>query len=243
MSTRRRSKAAKRDKPVIPAVRADGLEKSYGEVTALAEIDLEVPQGEAVVLVGHNGSGKSTLLGLLAGTMEPSEGSVEIFGAAPGIPRARVQRAWLPDNPVLYDDLTVREHLEYVSRLHGGDADDDAMDELLERLDLAGRSDDLPSQFSRGLRQKTAIAVAMCRPFSLLLVDEPFVGLDARGRTTMLALLAEASERGATLMVATHDPDVIDTFDRGLMLENGELLWDGPASKLPAQMAEGGSTD
>ena len=133
---------------------------------------------------------------------------------------------------MLYDDLTVDEHLSYVSRLHGGPGQGGRIDELIERLGLSERRDDLPSQFSRGLRQKTAIAVALCRPFELLLVDEPFVGLDAQGRETMLELLAEAAADGATLMVATHDPQVIDQFDRGLVLSNGELVADCEASAL-----------
>ena len=232
----RKSRVRKVEKR-INAVECDGLLKEYGEVVALAEIDLEVAAGEAVVLVGHNGSGKSTLLNLIAGTLEPSEGTVRIHGSEPDSIKARTQRSWLPDNPVLYDDLTVDEHLQYISRLHGGDGSEDLIDELVERLGLTERREDLPSQFSRGLRQKTAIAVAMCRPFTVLLVDEPFVGLDTAGRRTMLDLLDEAHAGGATLMVATHDPDVIDRFERGLVMSNGELVHDGPTSELPRFIA------
>ncbi len=237
MSGRRKSRAGKREKPAVPAIECEGLLKEYGEVTALEEIDLEIPAGEAVVLVGHNGSGKSTLLNLLAGTLDPTDGSILINGAPPESITARAQRSWMPDNPVLYDDLTVDEHLRYVVRLHGGTGDEPRIDELVDRLGLSERRDQLPSQFSRGLRQKTAIAVAMCRPFSVLLVDEPFVGLDATGRATMLDLLHEASEDGATLVVATHDPDVIDRFSRGLLMSNGELIHDGKASELPDLLA------
>jgi len=213
------------------AIAAGGLTKRYGDVDALAPLDLEVAAGESLVLVGHNGSGKSTFLGMVAGVLEPSDGWVEIHGqAVDGIP-ARRHRSWLLDNPVHYDDLSVREHLEYVSRMHG-DCDPEVNDDLVERLGLAHRVDDLPSQFSRGLRQKTAIAVAFCRPFSVLLVDEPFVGLDAAGRAAMLELLHESVEHGASVVVATHDPDVIDRFDRGVVLENGELVHDGPASSV-----------
>lgn len=233
MNSRRKSRSPRRDAPSIPEVATEGLSKSYGDVTALAEIDIEVPSGQAVVLVGHNGSGKSTLLGLIAGTMEPTEGEVLVAGAAPDSIRSRTRRSWLPDNPVLYDDLTVDEHLRYIARMHGGSGEESRIDELVERLDLADRRDQLPSQFSRGLRQKTAIAVALCRPFSLLLVDEPFVGLDARGRSTMLDLLGEATTDGATLMVATHDADVISRFDRGLVMSNGELVHDCDAAELP----------
>ena len=118
--------------------------------------------------------------------------------------------------------------------MHGGPATSAHLDELVERLGLTDRRDDLPSRFSRGLRQKTAIAVALCRPFTVLLVDEPFVGLDAAGRESMLELLSEAHASGATVIVATHDPEVIERFDRGLVMSNGELVHDGDASELPA---------
>ena len=114
--------------------------------------------------------------------------------------------------------------------MHGGDGDEEVIDQLIDDLGLRGREDDLPSQFSRGLRQKTAAAVALCRPFSLLLVDEPFVGLDASGRQAFLDLLADAHDAGATLMVATHDPVVLDRFERGLVLDDGQIIHDGPAS-------------
>lgn len=233
------------DRSDVPAIECVGLTKTYGEVDALLDVDLEVAAGQAVVLVGHNGSGKSTLLNLVAGTLETSEGEATINGNDPDSIPARSDRSWLPDNPVLYDDLTVEEHLWYMSRLHRsagadtgpGSAAESRNDELIERLGLSDRRSDLPSQFSRGLRQKTAIAVALCRPFSVLLVDEPFVGLDAAGRQTMLELLAEANDDGATLLVATHDPDVIERFERGLMMSNGELVHDGDADELPGLLA------
>lgn len=229
----KRKSSTRKKKPVIPALTLNGLAKDYGDVTALAEIDLEIPTGESVVLIGHNGSGKSTLLSLVAGTLEPTDGEVEVFGRPPDSIETRRRRSWLPDTPVLYDDLTVDEHLEYVVRMHGGTGDEPLLDELVERLGLAERRHDLPSQFSRGLRQKTAIAVAFCRPFSVMLIDEPFVGLDADGRATMLDLMSEAHSDGATLLVATHDPEVIDRFERGLVMSNGELIHDGAASELP----------
>lgn len=223
-ATARRADAA-------PAITVDGVSKQYGEVDALEPLDLEIPAGQSVVLVGHNGSGKSTLLGMAAGVLEPSGGEVLIHGAAVDSITARRHRSWLPDTPVLYDDLSVREHLEYVGRMHGVD-DLDHLEDLIERLGLHGRGDQLPSQFSRGLRQKTAIAVAFCRPFSVLLVDEPFVGLDAEGRRAMLDLLHDSVEEGASVVVATHDPDVIERFERGIVLENGALVHDGPAATV-----------
>jgi len=232
MSKRRSGRASEPVEPSALSVR--GLSKYYGDVAALAEMDLEVPAGEAVVLVGHNGSGKSTLLSMIAGVLEPTDGEVLVHGRANDTLEARAELSWLPDTPVLYDDLSLWEHVEYISRMHGGTGDDPFLDELLERLGIDDRRDDLPSQFSRGLRQKSAISVALCRPFSILLVDEPFVGLDASGRLALLDMLEEARDNDATVLVATHDPDVIDRFERGLMLENGELIHDGPASELHA---------
>ncbi len=229
---RRRSGGSRPAKAQPAAVEVSDLVKAYGDVVALEVEELVVPAGQSVVLVGHNGSGKSTLLNLIAGTLEPSEGDVRVRGRAPDSVEARAQRSWLPDTPVLYDDLSVQEHLEYTVRMHGGDGDEDVIDQLIDDLGLRGREDDLPSQFSRGLRQKTAAAVALCRPFSVLLVDEPFVGLDASGREAFLELLDDAHERGATLMVATHDPVVLSRFERGLVLDDGEIIHDGPASDL-----------
>ena len=226
----RRSKTRAPERP--PALSIEGLSKYYGDVAALEEVDMEVPDGQSVVLVGHNGSGKSTLLSMVAGVLEPTDGVVRIHGRPNDTLDSRAERSWLPDNPVLYDDLSVQEHLEYVSRMHGGEGDDEHIEDLIDRLGLRGREDQLPSQFSRGLRQKTAIAVALCRPFSVVLVDEPFVGLDAPGRLALLELLDEYREAGATVVVATHDPDVIDRFERGLMLANGEVVHDGAASEL-----------
>lgn len=228
----RKSRTRQRAPQRPSALSVEDLAKYYGDVPALEPLDLEVPEGQSVVLVGHNGSGKSTLLSMVAGTLEPSHGEVRIFGRSPDAVEARAARSWLPDSPVLYDDLSVREHLEYVNRMHGGDGAGRDIEDLIDRLGLRGREDDLPSQFSRGLRQKTAIAVALCRPFQLLLVDEPFVGLDAQGREAFLDLLDEARADGATVVVATHDPAVIERFERGLMLANGEVIHDGRATEL-----------
>lgn len=201
--------------------------KRYGEAPALAPLELRIEPGQAVALVGHNGSGKSTLLALAAGVVEPTEGSVSVFGWPPAAVEARALVSYVPDDPVLYDDLSVREHLRYVARLHGGSGDDPLLDELLHRLGLADRADELPSGFSRGLRQKAALAVGLCRPFRLLLVDEPFVGLDAAGRDAFVALAGEAVDRGAALVVATHDPALLPRLDRCIELVDGAVAFDG----------------
>jgi len=213
-----------------PAVEATGLAKVYGDLVALHPLDLSVASGERVALIGHNGSGKSTLLRMAAALLEPSAGEVSVHGWAAGSLEARAATSFLPDDPVLYDDLSVREHVEYVSRLHGGDGWDPYAEDLIARLGLGDRVDDLPSRFSRGLRQKTSVALAMVRPFSVLLVDEPFVGLDAGGRAALLDLLDEVHDEGAAVLVATHDPDFVASVERCVALRDGEAIFDGRAS-------------
>jgi ABC-type multidrug transport system ATPase subunit len=213
-----------------PALLADGLTKAYDDLVALHPLTIEVPVGQSVALIGHNGSGKSTFLRMVAGLLDPTGGEIEIAGFELSDVEARATTSYLPDDPVLYDDLSLREHAEYISRLHGGDGWDDYAESLCERLGLGDRIDDLPARFSRGLRQKSSIVLALVRPFSLLLVDEPFVGLDLPGKEVLLELLDEVHADGAATLVATHDPAYVDRVDRSLALRDGEVIFDGQAS-------------
>ena len=213
-----------------PILVADGATKTYADLVALAPLSLTVPHGQMVALVGHNGSGKSTFLRLAAGLLELSDGTITIAGAPAGTSEARAAVSFLPDEPVLYDDLSVREHLAYVAALHGVHAGADELDGLIERVELSHRADDLPARFSRGLRQKTSIALGLIRPFDLLLVDEPFVGLDATGKAAMLGILDELHADGAAVIVATHDSTFVERADRCVALRDGEVVHDGPAT-------------
>lgn len=213
-----------------PALVAEESTRSYGDVLALAPLDLEVGAGERMALIGHNGSGKSTFLRMVAGLLESDGGSIEVAGFPVGEVEARATTSYLPDDPVLYDDLSVREHVEYVSRLFAGDGFDDYAEDVAVRLGLGERLDDLPSRFSRGLRQKASLLLGLARPFSLLIVDEPFVGLDAPGRSTLLELLDEVHSDGAAVVVATHDTEFVERVDRCVALRDGEKVFDGKAT-------------
>lgn len=212
------------------ALSAMQLSKDYGDRPALLPLDLQVPFGQQVALVGHNGSGKTTLLRMVAGLLDPSSGSARIGGHLSGSAKARAALSWLSDTPTFYDDLSLREHLEYVARLHGVETGSDRAEELLSRLQLQNRADDIPTTFSRGLRQKAAIALALVRPFRVLLVDEPFVGLDEAGKQSLMELLDEAAAAGGTLVVATHELAFVERVQRLLALRDGELVYDGPPS-------------
>lgn len=210
------------------AVRSTGLEKRYGDMPALGPLDLTVEAGERVALVGHNGSGKTTLIRLMTGRIDPTDGSVLVVDHAPGSIEARAALSYLADQPAFYDDLSVLEHLEFIARLHGRDDWRDTADDLLERVGLTHRADDLPVTFSRGLKQKAAICIAFIRPFEMLVVDEPFVGLDASGRSALLSLFNMAHADGKTLIVATHELASVGTSDRVIALRDGSLHYDGP---------------
>jgi len=212
---------------VTDALETVGLAKTYGDAPALEPTDLRVAQGERVVLLGHNGSGKTTLLRLVAGLLEPSEGTATILGSPVGTLDARAATSYLGDQPVFYDDLSVWEHLEYIAKLHGHDDWEGHATDLLETVDLLDRRDDLPTTFSRGLRQKAAIALAFIRPFELMLVDEPFVGLDRTGRDALLELFDRVHADGAALVVATHELTTVGSAQRLVALRDGALVYDG----------------
>lgn len=195
---------------------------------ALAPLTITIDAGHLVAIIGHNGSGKTTLLRMIAGLLDPSSGNVAVHGADRGSVEARRDLSYLADQPTFYDDLSLREHLEYVARLHDVTDWADRAAMLVGRLGLVDRIDQLPTTFSRGLRQKAAITLAFIRPFRVLLVDEPFVGLDAAGRAALLTLFDDAHAEGSTVVVATHDLGFVHRANRLIALADGEVRYDGP---------------
>lgn len=213
-----------------PVLVAAEVTKEYSDLVALAPLTLEVPAGEMLALIGHNGSGKSTFLRMAAGLLEITDGTITVAGVPAGTSEARAALSFLPDDPVLYDDLSVREHMAYVAALHGVDVSEDEIDEIIDRVGLLHRADDLPARFSRGLRQRTSIALGIVRPMEVLLVDEPFVGLDLTGKEALLGILDEIRDEGVAVVVATHDPSFVDRADRCVALRDGAVVHDGPAT-------------
>jgi ABC-type multidrug transport system ATPase subunit len=223
-----------------PTIETVGLAKQYGDAPALWPIDLRVGAGERISLIGHNGSGKTTLMRMLVGMLEPSAGTATIAGHPIGSLEARAAVSYLADQPVFYDDLTVWEHLEYIARLHGTDDWEQQAVDLVDMVGLMDRVDDLPTTFSRGLKQKAALTMAFVRPFDVMLIDEPFVGLDRLGRDALLELLALAHGDGATLVVATHELSSVQESSRLIALSSGEVTYDGdPTDADLAALTEG----
>jgi ABC-2 type transport system ATP-binding protein len=212
-----------------PVLAATALGHKYGEFIALASLDLEVRSGEMLAMVGPNGAGKTTFLTMAAGLLEPSSGAVQVAGSPAGSLGARTATSYIPDTPVFYDDLSLNEHLEYIARLHGVAEWAPRASDLLMRLGLEQWGESLPSDFSRGMRQKASIALGLIRPFTLLLADEPFDGLDPASRDVLFELLGETCGAGAAAVITTHRTEVIDAANRCVALYDGALTYDGAA--------------
>lgn len=222
--------------PVLPAALiANKVAKDYGDGPALYPLSLRIEEHEKVALIGHNGSGKTTFLRIATGLLEPASGGITVFGQAPGSLEARAKLSYLADTPTFYDDLSVWEHLEYTARLHHMGTWEQKAADLLGQLGIYERADDLPTRFSRGLKQKAAIAIAFIRPFELMLVDEPFVGLDADGKEALIDLFEQASADGAALVVATHELSFVSRTARTIALRDGAVVFDGESSQAEAR--------
>ena len=228
-------------------LKVEGLTRRYGRLVGLDGLDLELRAGECVALIGANGSGKSTAIRTMAGLLEPSDGTVRICGhdphSEPDGEEARAALALVPDTPLLYDDLTVRQHLGLVALAHGVlDADTPArVDELIDRLGLAERADFLPTELSRGLKQKTGLACAFIRPARLLMLDEPVVGLDPPSQTLLRELLLAAKADGTAVVLTTHQMHFADGIaDRAIMLGDGKVLDRGRWKDVRGRAAQRG---
>ncbi|MGZ4683333.1 MAG: ABC transporter ATP-binding protein [Acidimicrobiales bacterium] len=228
------------DVPRAAALVTSKLGKDYGDGMGLRSLDLELHPGELVMLVGPNGAGKSTFLGLAAGLIEPTNGAAWVLGEKLGSLPARAATSYLPDAPVLYDDLSLWEHIEYIARMHNTQEWEEYANDLLEMFNLVERADDLPSRFSRGLKQKTALILGLIRPFSLLLIDEPFVGLDTPGQETLVEVLTDVAEQGAAVLCSTHQMDLTPSATRCVGLRDGEKSYDGPATPEKIRSLVGG---
>jgi ABC-2 type transport system ATP-binding protein len=230
-----------------PPLEARGVGRSFGALEALRDFSLTIAPGQCVALIGANGSGKSTAVRTLAGLLEPSAGEVRIEGLdphrEPEAQAARARMALVPDNPLLYDDITVREHLELVSVAHGlaGSELAERNDALLDRLGLAHRADFRPPELSRGMRQKAQLACALVRPAVLLLLDEPVVGLDPPSQTLLHELLRERKAAGCAVLLTTHQLGFAEGLaDRGVLLSEGEVADAGSYADVAADAADAG---
>jgi ABC-2 type transport system ATP-binding protein len=228
-----------------PIVRFVGTSRRFGDLVALRDVSFEVRRGEVFGLLGPNGAGKTTALRILCGLLEPTEGRVFVGEHDVWNEPLQARRlvSFVPDGAPLYANLSPRQHLALVGRLHGLDEARIASEtsRLLDALDLADRADDPVGQFSRGMRQKTALACAVLPKPALLVLDEPLNGLDASTTAVFKEVLKAWAARGGAVLYTSHLMDVVERVcDRMAVLAKGELVGLGSLDELRALAGEGG---
>lgn len=210
------------------AVEARGLTRYFGVYAALRGVSFDVAPGQCVALLGRNGAGKTTLLRLLAGIQSPSEGTLEVFGGAPEKPATRNAIGFLGHGSGLYDELSAEENLRLAARVHGMPDPAGAARRWLERVDLGRLARSRPSEFSRGMRQRLALARVLLAQPKLLLLDEPLTALDDRASRMVRELLEEAWRKGITLLMSTHHlSEGMEIATHILLLDRGRVAYSG----------------
>lgn len=220
-------------------IQTRGLAKLYGDFPAVQNIDLEVPQGEFLALMGRNGAGKTTLLKLLALLTRPSLGTLTIGGIDQDgdLSQARRRMGLLGHNTFLYDELTAEENLLFYASLYAVPEPRRVSRETLERVGLSAFARERVRNFSRGMRQRLTIGRLFLHQPDLLLLDEPFTGLDDRASVLLEGLLREAHQQAKTIVLCTHQLEqAVKLADRLLILDRGKAAYLGP--NRPGQMAE-----
>jgi ABC-2 type transport system ATP-binding protein len=208
----------------MTAIAVDGLTKEYGTVTALDRVSLDVGEGEIFGFLGPNGAGKSTFINILLDFARPTAGSARIFGhdcQTEGV-EAREHLGVVPEGYSVFDRLTGHRHVEYAIRSKTAEAD--AVD-LLDRVGLRDAAERPASGYSKGMKQRLVLAMALAGEPDLLLLDEPTTGLDPNGAAEMRRLLRRESERGATIFFSSHILEQVEAVcDRVGILQAGQLV-------------------
>jgi ABC-2 type transport system ATP-binding protein len=233
--------------PAHPALELRGLVKTFAR-PAVDRLDLTVRAGEFYALLGPNGAGKTTTLRMVVGLLRPDEGAISVFGidALADPIAAKRHMAWVSDEPMIYDKLTPREYLEFVASLWGvepGLAERYAR-ELLDWLGLEPHAEERCEGFSRGMRQKVALAGALVHDPQLIILDEPLTGLDAGTARQVKDVLQARVKAGGTVIMTTHILEVAERMaERIGVLAAGRLIAEGTLAELSIRAGRGGSLE
>jgi heme exporter protein A len=223
------------------ALEVEHLTKRFGRAAALDDVTLRVEAGEAALLLGPNGAGKTTLLRCAATLLRPQRGVVRIGGLDAARDGAAVRRrlAVLGHESFLYPDLSPLENLTFYARLYGLAGPERRALELVEQLGLRGWTHRPVRTLSRGLLQRCALARVLLHMPELLLLDEPFTGLDAEARALLSGVLRDAHAHGTAMLMSTHDLDLgLALCQRAIVLAGGRLAWQGPVTPADAARLE-----
>jgi ABC-2 type transport system ATP-binding protein len=231
----------------LPALRVTGLHKSFGR-PAVDGLELTVRRGELYALLGPNGAGKTTTLRMVTGLLAPDAGSIEVLGIdlAQAPREAKARLAYLPDDPMLYGKLKPTEYLEFVAGLWGVPAHqaEARARSLLDWLDLSAHAHELTEGFSRGMKQKLALAGALIHEPELLILDEPLTGLDAAAARQVKDLLLSHVAKGGTVILTTHILEVAERLAHRIgIIREGRLIAQGTLDELRERTAGGSLED
>jgi ABC-2 type transport system ATP-binding protein len=224
-----------------------GLCKQFGETVAVDQLDLEIAQGEIFGFLGHNGAGKTTTVRLLNGVLTRSAGAISVLGMDPDRDGARIRARTgvLTETPALDDRLTARETLRYFAAMFGVPRAriNARVDELLERMDLAERGNDKVGSFSKGMRQRLALARTLLHSPEIVFLDEPTSGLDPVGAREVHQLIARLRRENRTVFLCTHNLFEAERLcDRMAILARGKVLAMGTLNELAGQLKHGHRT-
>jgi len=221
-----------------PAILVRKVTKAFGQQVALRGVDLTVAEGDFVALFGPNGAGKTTLMRVISSLARPTGGNVEIMGeplekAATSL---RHHLGLISHNPLLYGDLTPEENLRFFARMYDLADADGRIDALLEQVGLSNRRRDPVRTFSRGMVQRLAIARAILHDPPIMLLDEPYTGLDLQAAEMLGGFLRELATSGRTVILTTHNLEQgLEMCSRAAILNRGRITWQGGRSDLDPQ--------
>ncbi|MGI6661017.1 MAG: ABC transporter ATP-binding protein [Bacillota bacterium] len=225
-------------------IRAEGLTKVYGALTAVNELTLSVGPGEIFGFLGPNGSGKTTTIKMLCGLLSPTAGRAKICGidVHEKPVEAKAMIGYVPDTPNVYEKLTARELLQFVADLRKMDPKEaaDRMEELLYMFELSDRQDELLSTYSHGMRQKVCIAAALLDEPRVLFLDEPTVGLDPKSARLVKEVLRQFAQTGRAVFMSTHILEIAERMcDRVGIIHQGHLIAEGSVDDLRRRVLPG----
>jgi ABC-2 type transport system ATP-binding protein len=218
-------------------IEVEGLQKLYGDFPAVQGLSFRIGAGEVLGLVGPNGAGKTTTIRSLAGIIIPSGGRIRIAGRdlAQDPVGAKAQLAFIPDEPHLFEYLTVEEHLRFIGRLYGVTDVGARIPGLLNELDLSEKRTSLPGELSRGMKQKLAIACGLLHEPKALLLDEPLTGLDPVGIRRMKATIMRRAAAGSAVILSSHLLHLVEEIcTRLLVLQHGRVVAFGTMAEIIA---------
>jgi len=229
------------------SISIEHLRRTYGAFTAVEDLSFTVGNGEIVGLIGPNGAGKTTTLRTLAGILRPTAGHVRVddHDLVDEPLEAKQRLAFMPDEPHLFEYLTVEEHLRLIGRLYEVKDFDRRARELLDELELAGKERSLPGELSRGMRQKVVIACGLVRNATTLLFDEPLTGLDPIGIRRMRETIVARGKAGAAILLSSHLLHLVEEIcSRVIIMDRGRKIADGTFAELlsRADLASAGSS-